>query len=31
MCGGSCWVFVAREIKEEDSLGISDRLRERNC
>jgi hypothetical protein len=26
--GGPCGVFVTREIKEEGSLGLSDRLRE---
>jgi hypothetical protein len=29
VCGGPCRVLVTREIKEEDSLGLSDRLRER--
>ena len=28
MCGGPCRVLVACEIKEEGSLGLSDRLRE---
>ena len=27
-CGGPCGVLVTREIKEEGSLGLSDRLRE---
>jgi hypothetical protein len=27
-CGDSCGVYVTREIKEEASLGLSDRLRE---
>jgi hypothetical protein len=29
VCGGPCGVLVTREIKEEGSLGLSDRLRER--
>jgi hypothetical protein len=29
VCGGPCRVLVTREIKEEGSLGLSDRLRER--
>ena len=29
MCGSPCGVLVTREIKEEGSLGLSDRLRER--
>jgi hypothetical protein len=28
VCGGPCGVLVTCEIKEEGSLGISDRLRE---
>ena len=28
MCGGTCRVLVTREIKEEGSLGLTDRLRE---
>jgi hypothetical protein len=28
VCGGPCRVLVTREIKEEGSLGLSDRLRE---
>jgi hypothetical protein len=28
VCGGPCRVLVACEIKEEGSLGLSDRLRE---
>jgi hypothetical protein len=28
VCGGPCEVLVTREIKEEGSLGLSDRLRE---
>jgi hypothetical protein len=28
VCGGPCGVLVSREIKEEGSLGLSDRLRE---
>jgi hypothetical protein len=28
VCGGPCGVFVTHEIKEEGSLGLSDRLRE---
>jgi hypothetical protein len=28
LCGGPCGVLVTREIKEESSLGLSDRLRE---
>jgi hypothetical protein len=28
VCGGPCTVLVTREIKEEGSLGLSDRLRE---
>jgi hypothetical protein len=28
VCGGPCEVLVAREIKEEGSLGLSDRLSE---
>jgi hypothetical protein len=28
VCGGPCGVLVTREIKEEDSLGLTDRLRE---
>ena len=28
MCGGPCGVLVTREIKEEGSLGLGDRLRE---
>jgi hypothetical protein len=28
VCGGPCGVLVTREIKEEDSLGPSDRLTE---
>jgi hypothetical protein len=28
VCGGPCGVLVTREIKEEDSLGLSDYLRE---
>jgi hypothetical protein len=28
LCGGPCGVLVTREIKEEGSLGLSDRLRE---
>jgi hypothetical protein len=28
VCGGPYGVLVTREIKEEDSLGLSDRLRE---
>ena len=28
VCGGPCGVLVTREIKEEGSLGLSDRLRE---
>jgi hypothetical protein len=27
VCGGPCGVLVTREIKEEGSLGLSDRLR----
>jgi hypothetical protein len=27
VCGGPCGVLVTREVKEEDSLGLSDRLR----
>jgi hypothetical protein len=30
VCGGPCVVLVTREIKEEGSLGLSDRLREEN-
>jgi hypothetical protein len=30
VCGGPCGVLVAREVKEEGSLGLSDRLREGN-
>jgi hypothetical protein len=29
VCGGPCGVLVTHEIKEEGSLGLSDRLRER--
>jgi hypothetical protein len=29
VCGGPCGVLVTREIKEESSLVLSDRLRER--
>jgi hypothetical protein len=28
VCGGPCGVLVTHEIKEEGSLGLSDRLRE---
>jgi hypothetical protein len=28
VCGGPCGILVTREIKEEGSLGLSDRLRE---
>jgi hypothetical protein len=28
VCGGPCGVLVTREIKEEGSLGLGDRLRE---
>jgi hypothetical protein len=28
VCGGPCGVLVAREIKEEGSLSLSDHLRE---
>jgi hypothetical protein len=28
VCGGPCGVLVTCEIKEEGSLGLSDRLRE---
>ena len=28
VCGGPCGVLVTREIKEEGSLGLSDRFRE---
>jgi hypothetical protein len=28
VCGGPCGVLATREIKEEGSLGLSDRLRE---
>jgi hypothetical protein len=28
VCGGPCGVLVTREIKEEGSLSLSDRLRE---
>jgi hypothetical protein len=28
VCGGPCGVLVTREIKEEGSLDLSDRLRE---
>jgi hypothetical protein len=28
VCGGPCGVLVTLEIKEEGSLGLSDRLRE---
>jgi hypothetical protein len=28
VCGDPCGVLVTREIKEEGSLGLSDRLRE---
>jgi hypothetical protein len=28
VCGGPCGVIVTREIKDEGSLGLSDRLRE---
>jgi hypothetical protein len=28
VCGGPCGVLVTREIKEEGSLGLSDRLRD---
>jgi hypothetical protein len=28
VCGGPCGVLVTRAIKEEGSLGLSDRLRE---
>jgi hypothetical protein len=28
VCGGPCGVLVTYEIKEEGSLGLSDRLRE---
>jgi hypothetical protein len=28
VCGGPCVVLVTREIKEEGSLSLSDRLRE---
>jgi hypothetical protein len=28
VCGGPCVVLVTRDIKEEGSLGLSDRLRE---
>jgi hypothetical protein len=28
VCSGPCEVLVTREIKEEGSLGINDRLRE---
>jgi hypothetical protein len=28
VCGGPCGVLETREIKEEGSLGLSDRLRE---
>jgi hypothetical protein len=31
VCGGPCGVLVTREIKEEGSLGLSDRLREGKC
>jgi hypothetical protein len=27
VCGGPCEVLVTREVKEEGSLGLSDRLR----
>jgi hypothetical protein len=30
VCGGPCGVLVTPEIKEEGSLGLSDRLREGN-
>jgi hypothetical protein len=30
VCGGPCGVLVTREIKEEGSLGLNDRLREGN-
>jgi hypothetical protein len=30
LCGDPCEVLVTREIKEEASLGLSDRLREGN-
>jgi hypothetical protein len=30
VCGGPCGVLVTCEIKEEGSLGLSDRLREKN-
>ena len=29
VCGGPCGVLVTREIEEEGSLGLCDRLRER--
>jgi hypothetical protein len=28
VCGGPCGVLVTRDIKEEDSLGLSDCLKE---
>jgi hypothetical protein len=31
LCDGPCGVLVAREIKEEGSLDLSDRLREGKC
>ena len=30
VCSGPCGVLVTREIKEEGSLGLGDRLREGN-
>jgi hypothetical protein len=30
VCGGPCGVLVTREIKEEGSFGLSDRLRQGN-
>jgi hypothetical protein len=30
VCGGLCGILVTREIKEEGSLGLSDRLRKGN-
>jgi hypothetical protein len=30
VCGGPCGALVTCEIKEEGSLGLSDRLREGN-
>jgi hypothetical protein len=31
VCDGPCGVLVTRDIKEEGSLGLSDRLREGKC